>query len=405
MKEQLEELPVGTAHARVGRGLVGVFASTLFQLSGVFMLTPLVLLLLKRAEVSSTVAGLFASTEWLGVLLMTPAASTVVRHLGRLRALWLASVMPCVAVLGFLLTENLWIWFVLALLSGMSGGLRWVLAEAYIAGFAPPEQRGRFMGLYASMVGATFVIGPSLLAAVGAYSPYALWVVLGLLVIGLGWTAFIPPTPTDADTHSAAVGLKGVQHALQANPLIMFAGFMGGFFELGLASILPLYGLALGLSASAAALLIAVSGAGGTLAALPAGMLADRLAHLPKGRRRMLAALAATVLLATMACFALPNAPWMVWVVVALWGAAGGALYTVTMIDIGMREQGITLVNSTAVLVLSYTLGALAASAISGALIEWSYGLAFPVMLLFVSGVGLFALARRAQTPPERLPY
>ena len=44
------------------RGLIAVFGSTLFQLCGVFMLLPLLLLLLKRAEVSNTVAGLFAAT-------------------------------------------------------------------------------------------------------------------------------------------------------------------------------------------------------------------------------------------------------------------------------------------------------------------------------------------------------
>ena len=33
-----------------------------------------------------------------------------------------------------------------------------------------------------------------------------------------------------------------------------------------------------------------------------------------------------------------------------LWGGAGGSLYTLAMIDIGARESGVTLVNSTAVL-------------------------------------------------------
>jgi MFS family permease len=68
-----------------------------------------------------------------------------------------------------------------------------------------------------------------------------------------------------------------------AHPVIMLAGFIGGFFELGLASTLPLYGLTLGLSASASALLVATSGAGGTLVALPSGMLADRFASPRKG--------------------------------------------------------------------------------------------------------------------------
>ena len=39
------------------------------------MLLPLLLLLLKEAHVSTTVAGLFAATSWLGVFLVTPFAS------------------------------------------------------------------------------------------------------------------------------------------------------------------------------------------------------------------------------------------------------------------------------------------------------------------------------------------
>ena len=64
------------------------------------------------------------------------------------------------------------------------------------------------------------------------------------------------------------------------------------------------------------------------------------------------------------------------------------------MTDIGSREKDITLVNSTVVLVLTYTLGGLMASGISGALIDWSPGVAFPAMLVAVSAVGLTALIR-----------
>jgi hypothetical protein len=86
--------------------------------------------------------------------------------------------------------------------------------------------------------------------------------------------------------------------------------------------------------------------------------------------------------------------------VVAIWGAAGGALYTLVMVDIGSREKGITLVNSTAVLVLTYTLGGLMASGVSGALLDQSPTLGFPAMLIGVAAVGLAALARRTPTTP-----
>jgi MFS family permease len=383
--------PVAGAHI----GLLSVFGSTLFQLSGIFMLSPLLLLMLKQAQVSTTVAGLFAATTWLGIFIVTPFASALTQKLGRRPAMWLASTVPTLAAIGFSMADTLWVWFVLQLMAGVAGGLRWVLAEAFIAEFAPPRHIGRYIGSYAAMVGLTFVIGPSVLAWIGTDSPYGLWLAITLLVIGLAWTALIPRLPPDHDTHSARVGLNGLWHAVLAHPVIMLAGFIGGFFELGLASILPLYGLSLGLSAGTAALLVSVSGIGGTLMALPAGIAADQFTSPARGRRILMVAVSALIAIASCATPWVVGQPWLLWFIVCTWGACGGALYTLTMVDIGAREKGFALVNSTAVLVLTYTLGGLVASATSGALIDWSPAVAFPAMLIAVALTGLVALGRK----------
>jgi len=178
----------------------------------------------------------------------------------------------------------------------------------------------------------------------------------------------------------------------------MLAGFIGGFFELGLASILPLYGLSMGLGASAAALLISVSGLGSTLAAIPVGMAADRFADPVRGRRSLMVAVAAVALVCAAALPLVEHAIWVAWPVVFLLGAAGSSLYTLCMTDIGAREKGIALVNCTAVLVLNYTLGGLVASGISGALIDWSATVAFPAVLILVAAVGS---GRTAARPPQ----
>jgi MFS family permease len=385
-------------HAR--RGLVAVFGSTLFQLSGIFMLSPLLLLMLKNAEVSTTLAGLFAATTWLGIFIVTPFASTITQRLGRRTSMWLASGLPLLAAVGFLATRNLWLWFALELVAGVAGGMRWVLAEAFIAEFAPGHKIGRYVGTYATLVGLTFVIGPTLLAWVGSDSPLALWIVISLMSVGLAWTALIPPLPADHDAHTAQVGVRGLWQAVWLHPVVMLAGFVGGFFELGLASILPLYGLTLGLSASTSALLVSVSGLGGTLVALPAGMVADWFTSPAAGRRLLMRGCAALLLLASGASLWTSDASALIWPVVAIWGAAGGALYTLVMVDIGAREKGLTLVNSTAVLVLTYTLGGLMASGVSGALLDESPSLGFPALLIGVAALGLAALARHRLPGP-----
>jgi hypothetical protein len=86
--------------------------------------------------------------------------------------------------------------------------------------------------------------------------------------------------------------------------------------------------------------------------------------------------------------------PWLAAPVAFVWGGAGGCLYTLAMIDIGSREQGITLVNSTAVLVMSYTLGGVLAPALGAAALQWSPVLGFPALLVGVAALGVWLLRR-----------
>ncbi|MEY3445829.1 MAG: hypothetical protein RIR45_584 [Pseudomonadota bacterium] len=385
-------------------GLVSIFGSTFFELVGHFMLMPLLLLRLKGADVSTTVAGLFAATGWLGIFLMTPFASAVAHRVGRRPAMWIAAgVLTLTAVL-FSFSSQLWVWFALNLASGLAMALRWVLAEALIAEFSPPGQRGRYVGIFQTLVSITFIVGPAALVWFGADNPRTLWVVIAFSAAGLGWTAFIPKLPPAADADTARLGLGGLWHALRLHPIIMLAGFVGGFFETGVTSILPLYGLALGLSTAAAALLVSASGLGGVVVMLPAGMVADRFADQAQGRRTLMVVFAAITLVAACTLPFVARTAWLAWPIVFLWGGAGGSLYTMAMIDIGAREKGITLVSSTAVLVLTYTLGGMVASGASGALIDWSPTLGFPLALVAVAAVGLAALVRswRAKTPAAR---
>ncbi|MBJ7420908.1 MAG: hypothetical protein JHD18_11580, partial [Rhodoferax sp.] len=55
------------------------------------------------------------------------------------------------------------------------------------------------------------------------------------------------------------------------------------------------------------------------------------------------------------------------------------------------------LVNSTAVLVLTYTLGALVASSAAGLMLDWSASVGLSLMLVTVAGGGALAFARSAR--------
>jgi MFS family permease len=252
--------------------LSAVFASTFFELVGNFMLIPWLLLRLADLGASNTTAGLFAAVDWLGIFIVTPFASSLVARFGHRRLLWLSATVALASALAFALPYHAPLWFGLMLVCGLAGGLRWVLAEALVAEFAPPAQRGRYVALFATLVGACIVAGPALLAWIGPHSQRALGLIVLLLALGLAASLAIPRLPTASRNADTRHGVAGLWQALCAHPVVMLAGLVGGFFEVGLSSVLPLYGLSLGLPAASAAALVAASGAGSAIVVLPMGL-------------------------------------------------------------------------------------------------------------------------------------
>ena len=391
------------------RGLLAIFASTFFELTGVFMLQPLNLLRVKAMGVDTATAGLFAAVVWIAIFFITPLVSHITTTLGRRPTLWLSAFVPVGTGLVFALSTSLWAWVLAAALAGMSGGLRWILAESLVAEFAPDHRRGALVGWFETMVGATFVLGPVLLSAVGADAPQAVWVAWVFLFVGALLSLAIPELKAHhwADQRDHARGAKGIWRAFQAAPIIMLAGFAGGFFEAGLTAMLPLYGLALGLGAAGAALLVSASGLGSSVAMWPIGKLSDVFARRAGGttaasaeaRWLLMKYCALTTLLATLCMPWVAPHPFLAWPVAFLWGGAGGALYTLAMIDIGSRTKGIALENATAVLVLSYTAGGILAPSLGASALQWSPQWGLVSLLTFVAAALYLALRRRPALP------
>lgn len=381
-------------HGRAG--LTALFGATFLELCGLFMYGPLLLFTLKERGLSTSTIGLFSAAQWLGMALATPFTALWVRRLGARRALLISAAVPFVAFTLMNLSEQVAVWAVLYLLAGMAGALRWIVAESMVSELAPAERRGRIIGLFSTMVGLTFVVGPALLAALttaGIAPQWIRWSATALIGLALFLSWRVPTLHSHHEHHGERLGLLGILDAVRAAPVVMVAGLVGGFFEAGLASVLPLYGLAIGLSAALAALLVSASGLGSAVMMVPIGELVDRW-----GRVRVWRACALLNLLATLLL------PWvgelgaLAWVVAVLWGGAGGGLYTVAMIDIGHRHQGVALVSATSVLVMSYTFGGMMAPALGGAALQWSPQWGFPALLATWAAVGTWALWRRGPT-------
>jgi MFS family permease len=392
------------------KALVTVFASTFLQLVAGFMLLPWLLYRLTESGVSVAVSGAFAASSWIGILLITPLAGRMVKRLGRQPVLWLASLMTSVAIAGLLFTTSLAWWFVWVLLESVSAGLRWVVGEALVVELAPQGQCGRCVGLYETMVGSTFFLGPVLLNLLGTDNPAVPWWALAMAVMAMLLTAWMGAVPARHPVEAETVGLSGLPNALRRHKALAVIAFVGGFFEGGVSTVLPLYGLSLGFDAELATWLVAASGLASAVVMLPAGLLVDRMslrrAHaVAKGARSARVDLMRWCTAFTMALTLgmpwLGDVPAAAVAVAFVWGGAGGCLYTLSVIDIGERESGTALFEATAVLVLAYTLGAIAGPLVGAMAMQVWSPMGFPLLLMSVSAAGWWSLVRAKSQPPS----
>jgi MFS family permease len=279
---------------------------------------------------------------------------------------------------------------------GLGGGLIWVAGEAWLAEAAPPGRRGLYVGWFEASVGLGMMAGPALLPLSAA---------LGVPVLGVAATMMGLATATAWRLRGAAAPssphLEGdAPPAWQgmAAPLIAIA-VLSGLMETGITALLPSISMRLGATEIAAAWLGAFTGAGSALMQPPAGHLADRI-----GARRaaLLAwagvAAAAALLLATAA-----DPGRVLHVAGFVFAGAGGAVYTIVIVELGQRLGGAALVKAIAALVIGYAAGTAAGPALGGAVFDAAGLPALAWMLLALAGAGFslaFAALRRASPPP-----
>lgn len=383
---------------QVIRALVVLVMSTFVALIGHFMMSPWLVFQLNLRGLPPPMIGWFSASSWLGLLLITPFAARIIRVLGRRRALLASLEIPLLTAVSIALVDHVLWWAAMAFLGGAAMSVRWIVTEACIAELTPARRRGRIISIYQTLLGMAFIFSPALLAWLEPTNPNTPWVVAGFVLAGLLITHLVPVLQLN-DSTAQHTGLRGLIHAARQYPAIVIAGFVGGMFELGIHSMLPVYSLMMGFTASAAALLLSVGGVGSTVAMIPVGEAADRYPA-----QKLIPILIGTVLLACLSALGVAFWPAWLWAIAFIWGASGGALYTVSMISLSRSTHGSALISATAVLVLSYTLGGLLGPIIAGHAIELSDHWGLGIATAAVAASALWFVRHRKPAPLRNQP-
>lgn len=376
------------------RSLAAVLAASFGVGITISLTTPLVSLTVERAGYGGIVVGALMAVYALTTLIVGPFTPTLLRRYGTIAILVWGTGLAALSLLVFPLTAILVLWFVLRLLMGLGFSFAWIASETWINAIATESNRGRIIGLYASIWGVGIAAGPAILALTGSEGLLPFVVGSALLASSLLpiWAArhLAPRLPAPAAPW-------GVLAVVRAAPLPIGAGVLSGIGEATFFALMPVYGLRIGFDEAGAVMLTTIFGVGAIAFQTPTGWLADRMS------RRVL--LAGTVVLALLCAVAVPFALGGValWPLVFLWGGMIAGFYTLGLILLAQQFASGDLAAANTTFIMSYTVGMIIGPLVAGAAMEaWSpHGLILAICLSYIVFLAGMAWERLA---PARKP-
>ncbi len=374
------------------RNLAAAFAAISVFGFAFGMSYPLLSLILEARGVSPELIGINAAMSPIGILLSASLIPAAARKFGSRNLAVMAAVLTGLLFIGFKVFDRLDVWFILRLLQGMTVATLFVLSETWIVKFSGNEKRGRIVAIYGSIMSASFGAGPALISWIGidGWLPF----LLGALVIVLG---IIPLSLVKDDRQSAPHEARtaGVLSFVGKAPMLLAAIAVFAIFDAGTLSLLPVYGILIGLDVAMATNALTALIVGNVVLQFPIGWLADTY---PK--RGVMAALA-FVTAALLMLLPQVMGSLAMWPVLLIAGASGYGMYTVGLAALGDRFEGEELIAGNAAFASMWGIGALIGSVIGG----WSmagfgpHGLPYIMavcFLIYLAAMAWRALARRA---------
>jgi len=355
--------------------------------------TPLLSLILEARGASSTLIGALAMIASAGIIIGSFAVPRLMRHLEGRSLLLGGVVFEIVLIFALMSTQSIVAWFVIRFLGGLVGSVLFVVTETWMLEITPREHHGRVMGFYNTTLALSFALGPLILSVTGTQGtlPFLVGIVLmGMAGLPVLWAGRYAPAS------SGKPGFGVVSFAFVA-PLLALACFVVAFMELATTSLIPIYGLRVGMTESSATLMLFFGAAGGALLQFPIGWAADHF-----DPRKVLVACALAGLVCAAAWPFSVGVPFLLWTTLFLWWGLFAGVYTVAMILAGQWFSGVELATAMAAFGVFWGVGAFVGPMVGGASMDlWDpYGL--PLTLVIVAGVFVvFSLLRRFYHLPQ----
>jgi len=373
-----------------GSGLALVWrlgAATTLIVMAFAMTGPVLAVLLQQAGHGTAFIGAFSMLPFLMVGLLMPLMPALLARWGTLRTYRGGSILQFAGIAGFAVSDDVVVWSLASVVGGIGAAALWNTTEALLATEAPAAMRGRVMGLYQTALGAALALGPFLPGLLRLDARPVLWLAV-LLLAGCLLLAF---TARPHEPQAGARAHTGTLEALRSVPWLAVLAFSGGVFEAGLGAVGAAHASASGMSLRAAASVAGAIGVGSFLLQYPAGWAADRFST-----RRVFTGAACALLLASLGMAFAVQAPWLLWVCGLVWGGVGGALYTLSMVQVAHAFAGRATAGGAAAMITGYTWGGTLGPVASGSALQAAGTTGLALLLALLAALALTAARRIA---------
>jgi MFS family permease len=344
--------------------------------------------------------GLLGSAHFAGFFIGCWWAPRLMGTIGHSRSFAVFTALGTLGILGHILTDDPYAWSALRGAPGLCVAGSYTVIEAWLQAKVTNANRGKTMGAYRSVdLGAS--LAAQLVISVLPPAHYVSYTLLAMLCCA----ALLPLTLTrlkQPDTPSAPRLIPRL--AWTRSPLavagVLVAALSGASFRM----VGPLYGTGVGLETTQIALFLAAFVAGGALAQLPVGWLADRF-----DRRHVLIWLSAAAIASCLFTALVTDLPtWGIMATAAVFGLTTFPIFSVATAhahDFAGTDERVEL---TAALMFWFAVGAIAAPWVASTLIA-AYGPSALFLLIAAghTGLVLFGLVRMrvGRAVLERTPY
>ncbi|CCB64519.1 MULTISPECIES: MFS transporter [unclassified Hyphomicrobium] len=216
--------------------------------------------------------GLAGAVPGLAILLVLPIAPRLITKIGPVNAIASGCIIGALGFLALGLFQSPWAWIATRLIMSAGFAVPWLAGETWINSVSKEETRGRVIAVYAIGFFSGYAIGPIFLQVLGLVGPgpfiagAALTILSGLPIV---FGRKLAPDFIHDDAHNIVT-------AFWSAPGVMISGFIGGFSEVTILSLIPNVALAAGWSQDAALALVTVTTVGGVALQFPLGWLSDK---------------------------------------------------------------------------------------------------------------------------------